>query len=191
MDFIAFSCKGFLCYALGFIEVMRQQNIGFTMIELVITLVIAAILSAIVTPSFRTMVMNNSIVAQTNSLVSAFHVARSEAAKRDVTVGVVALESSDNDNEWGKGWKIWVDTNNDGNFTAGEEVIKEFMSSDEQSRLDSTNDISVVRYSAEGFLIPMMPMVLEVCDSRVGEKGRTVTLSPSGRVKTDHALVCS
>lgn len=158
---------------------MRTQNTGFTMIELAITLAIVAILLAIITPSFQSMMMNNALIAQTNSLVSAFNVARSEAAKRDLTVKVEALDSSDSANEWGKGWNILV----------GTDVIKVFSNKDQKIQINSS--VTEVDYSAEGFLVPMARLEFEICDNRTGEKGKKVILSPSGRVKTDNTLVCS
>lgn len=158
---------------------MKKQNRGFTMIELAITLVIAAILSAIVTPSFQTMMMNNTLIAQTNSLVSAFNMARSEAAKRDLIVTIKALDSSDSANEWGQGWNILV----------GTDVIKVFVNKNEKTLINSS--VAEVKYSAEGFLVPMTRLEFEVCDDRTGEKGKKIILSPSGRVKTDNTFVCS
>ncbi len=160
------------------------------MVELAVTLVIAAILSAIVTPGFRTMIMNNTITAQTNSLVSSFNIARSEAAKRSNLVGVAALDPSNPDNEWGKGWRVWIDSNNDGIFSSGEQIIKEFPGSGEQSQLNSINNIDIVLYDPEGFLVSSTTLVFEVCDIRTQEQGRAISLLPSGRVKTDKSLVC-
>lgn len=57
---------------------------GFTLIELVITVSIAAIVLAAAIPSFREIIQNNRITAQANELVTAFNLARSEAIKRGV-----------------------------------------------------------------------------------------------------------
>lgn len=61
----------------------RRNDAGFTMVEMVVTLLVASILAAIAAPSFNRIVMNSRLAAQTNDLVSAIQFARSEAIKRN------------------------------------------------------------------------------------------------------------
>ena len=59
---------------------------GFTIIELMVTLAMAAILLAIAIPSFRETMARNRIVTQSNELVGAVNLARSEAITRNTNV---------------------------------------------------------------------------------------------------------
>ncbi|MGF6691050.1 type IV fimbrial biogenesis protein FimT [Metapseudomonas resinovorans] len=61
---------------------------GFTLIELMVVIAIVAILSSIGYPSFRELILNNRLTAQTNALLGTLQYARSEAVtqKREVTV---------------------------------------------------------------------------------------------------------
>jgi len=56
------------------------------LIELMVTLAIAAILLSLAVPSFQTMIANNRITSQLNELVTAVNYGRSEAAKSNTTV---------------------------------------------------------------------------------------------------------
>ncbi len=61
---------------------------GFTIIELMITLVVAAILLAIAIPSFTYLTVSNKLTTSANSLVSNLAIARMAAIKRNADVGV-------------------------------------------------------------------------------------------------------
>lgn len=61
---------------------------GFTLIELMVTISIAAILLAIGVPSFQAIIENNRLATQSNELITAVSLARSEAIKRGVDISI-------------------------------------------------------------------------------------------------------
>ena len=61
---------------------------GFTLIELMITLAVAAILLTVAVPSFQTLIKRNALTARTNNFIADLHFARGEAAKRGSDVSV-------------------------------------------------------------------------------------------------------
>jgi len=69
------------------------QQTGFTLLELMMTIVIAAILVSLAGPNFRTLIQNNKQVAHTNEFVTSMHQARSEAVKRGQQVRITATNS--------------------------------------------------------------------------------------------------
>lgn len=64
---------------------MNRQS-GFTLVELMVTIAIAAILLGVGVPSFRTVIENNRIAAASNDVVTGLQYARSEAIRRAVLV---------------------------------------------------------------------------------------------------------
>ncbi|MFK2876820.1 GspH/FimT family pseudopilin [Rhodanobacter hydrolyticus] len=60
-----------------------RQQCGFTIVELMITLAVAAILLAIAVPSFRNITLANRLNTAANGLVGAINAARMEAVKRN------------------------------------------------------------------------------------------------------------
>jgi type IV fimbrial biogenesis protein FimT len=67
---------------------------GFTLIELMVTLAVAAILVAMAAPSFRTLLASNRLSTQTNELVGAITFTRSEAVKRGRNVTLCRTDSA-------------------------------------------------------------------------------------------------
>ena len=69
---------------------------GFTLVELIVTLGVAAILLGVAVPSMRDLIHNNRLAAATNLFVSSLNIARSEAIKqgRNATVCVSDTQNS-------------------------------------------------------------------------------------------------
>ncbi len=65
----------------------RYKNTrGFTLPELLITLGVIAIALSTAVPGISSMIKNNALANQLNTLVTNIHYARAEAVKRDVRV---------------------------------------------------------------------------------------------------------
>ena len=91
-----------------------QPQRGFTLVELVITLLIAAILVTVGIPSYRYIIRDNRGTAIANEALTAINFARSEAIKRGISVSV---RSSTGTTDWSQGYSVFVDINGDGTFT--------------------------------------------------------------------------
>ena len=66
-----------------------RRSHGFTMIELMVTLVVLGVLVGVGIPSFNTIMVNSRTSGLANDLTSAINLARSEAVKRAEQVTVV------------------------------------------------------------------------------------------------------
>lgn len=89
---------------------------GFTLIELMITLLVAAIVLGVGIPAFTQFVATNRMAAAVNDMTTAIHLARTEAVKRRANATVCpsadwdsAAPSCDNAGGFEDGWIVFVD----------------------------------------------------------------------------------
>lgn len=161
------------------------QNRGFTLIELMVTLLVAAILFGVAVPNFSRLVESNRVTSATNELVAALNAARSEAVRRGRDVVICASDDGDNcgaANGWRDGWVMFGDTDGSGAINGDEEVLRVVGAFSDQ--LDLSGDESVIRYRSNGVLRDTTPptFTVEPTDCESGQEGRQVTVNAVGRV---------
>lgn len=89
---------------------MRLQR-GFTLIELMVTVAVAAVLLMVAVPSFNDVILNSKLTGNANTLLSSIQFARSEAIKRNTVV--LLCRSADGktcaaSGGWEQGWVVRV-----------------------------------------------------------------------------------
>ena len=85
---------------------------GFTLVELVVALAVAAVLVGLAVPSFRDLVAAQRRDAALGALAGDLRFARSEAIKRAARVGVCARAEAGATGcgtDWSRGWTVWID----------------------------------------------------------------------------------
>lgn len=68
---------------------LRARQRGVTLIELVVTLSVVAILATLAIPSFRSLILNRQISASAESILNGLQLARAEAVRRNTQVQFV------------------------------------------------------------------------------------------------------
>jgi type IV fimbrial biogenesis protein FimT len=153
---------------------------GFTLVELIITMAIAAILTTVAVPSFTETIKRNRLATKTNLLVGSLGLARSEAIKRGQRVNVCVSSNQTGctgGTNWAQGWLTWVDADNS-NTLNGETIIHTVEAL--PASITFTGSASFVGFSPQGAAI-VNNNTFTVCDDRTGETGRTITINATGR----------
>ena len=118
-----------------------RRVVGFSLIELMVTLAVAAILMAIATPSFIALINGNRLTSTANELVSSLQLARSEALRRNTQVRVCRSESGNTCAAAGQ-WSRWITL-----VVSNNEVLREVSV---KAPLEVTSDAPQITYHADG-----------------------------------------
>ena len=159
---------------------MRKRNSGFSLIELMIALVILSISFGLAVPGFKGMMARNRVATQTNELLLAINLARSEAGKMGRTVSLQATDPSDSGNEFGAGFCVVV--GNPGECKG--DIIRTFDPKIEDLRLDSVENIESLQFSPLGSLANTAGAVRNIDVCYPGSGGRRLFISLIGRAKS-------
>jgi len=130
------------------------------------------------------------MTTNTNRLVSSLQLARSEAIKRRTDVTITA-NSTTSDNEWGTGWRIYIDSNNNNSVSFGEEIIRDVQLTCGLGTTKFDGSVSTLDYEAKGYLTTAGSKTFTLCDDRTGETGRQITVNELGRPTTENKHSCS
>lgn len=99
---------------------LRGATAGFTLVELMVTLAIAAVLMMVAVPSFQSYARNAAVTRVGGNFFNATQLARANAMRmsRHTLVQVVNADLG-----WVGGWRVYADMNRDMAFTAETDVL--------------------------------------------------------------------
>jgi type IV fimbrial biogenesis protein FimT len=109
---------------------MRNQS-GFTLVELIVTLMIVALIAIIAVPGFQGITRSATVESDATDLLNWVQLARGEAVKRGATVSLSAP------NGWTQGKTIFVDDNANLVVDGGEIIV--FQTTDKLKELSVGN----------------------------------------------------
>ncbi len=155
-----------------FNNIASTHQRGFTLVELLITLTIAAILISLASPSFSSMIKNNRIASQADELILSLNYARSEAISRGESVSLNSGSVN-----WHEGWT--VDT---GDGT----TIRNYAALEGSTTL--VGSASTLEYRGNGFFAGDGAITFTLCDDRENSTGRAISVSLTGRVENNNML---
>lgn len=162
---------------------LRIRVSGFTLVELMVTIAIVAILLAVGLPSFQGAMRSNRVATSTNELMAGLALARTEAI-RSTHAGVICA-SSDGEacgEDWNDGWIVWVDANGDGARAADEPVVRYVQGGPEISLATASKD-GKVDFNPRGRADNAQVFVLKPADCPSGQElQRDLSLTSVGQV---------
>ncbi len=166
-------------------QYLNYKNSGFTLIELMITIALAAVLLSIAVPSFTDAIKRNRLTTQLNNSYIALKVARSEAVKLGSNVTVCSSTDQttcNGDVNWHNGWVILDTAGTVVRVGSALESGTTLVASAEDTSKSETGVIfrpdGLVNDPTSGG-VSRLSLVLQVAGCGVGEQ-RTITISNLG-----------
>jgi type IV fimbrial biogenesis protein FimT len=170
---------------------MNQQ--GLTLVELLVTLAIGAILLGIGVPSYGYFVNHSRMVGLTNEIVGALNLARSEAIKRGVRVSLCTttdFESADpyceSGTGWENGWIVFVDRGVVGVRDADDQILWKKQGSTPNITVKTANFTDYASYLPSGVSQGASYLATGHFYVCLPDAGRQIIINRVGRIRLEN-----
>ena len=162
---------------------------GFTLIELMITVALAAVLMTLAAPSFVQYQRNSELTSLTNSLLAAINTAKSEAMKTGKNSFVVPKGS-----DWNSGWVVFIDVNRDSAYTEGtdtmvqtEDAVKSYFNITGNNTASGTSPY--IKFDSSGYSSASAALSFQIArtdtpSANAAEESRRIVIARTGRVRS-------
>jgi len=169
-------------------------NSGFTLLELLVTVSILAIVLSLSAPGMRSLVTGQELRSKANLLTSTLAYARNEAVSRVATISVCGSNGAgacSGSTDLSNGWLVFLDENANGTLDGSEELLKQGGEEGGNITLTLASATTFVQYSDQGESSELRNIFL--CKENAGnnpKNSRTVVVSVVGSTRVVSGATC-
>ncbi len=161
---------------------------GFTLVELMVTLVVAVVLAVIAIPSYHTMTLNARRDSVVDALVASLHYARNQALNQDQNTTVCAGTPGPTcaGGSWTTGWEVVQAPPASTSVVLTSHVLQ---AASTAPALTAVQGSVGFQFSGNG-LVTFLPTLssgtelMKICDSRGAAAARAVEISRAGYIQS-------
>jgi type IV fimbrial biogenesis protein FimT len=161
---------------------------GFTLIELLVALVLFGILISIGVPGFGKMIDQQRLDSGLSAISRSLKAAREEAVRLNRPVTLAAIKG-----DWDSGWVMFLDKNNNGQFDAGEDLLRETRPT-AILRIDANKPVSkYIRFNGRGESQLLnggfQAGTFRLCPLASTDMGRRLIINQVGRWRVERGVI--
>lgn len=164
---------------------------GFTLIEMMVSLAIAAILAQLAIPGFAMTIKRYQISAIKDELEASIYLGRAEAVRRGVPVilrrTIDCGKTIAGNDDWSCGWEMFVDENLNGHWSEGEHILQAYLLPQNYSLKHpalSNQAASLVLNIWGQFAVVAHKFVISAADSPSAVTTTSLCINRGGRMRT-------
>ena len=160
-----------------------SRSQGFTLVELMVTLVVALVFLSLAIPSMGWFVNNNRVAGLANDFTKAVTVARSESLKRGVPVSICSSTDQATcagSTDWSTGWIVFTDNSGTAGTLDDTDALI-YIQDALRGSVSFSTTVNSVQYNATGSLATASNITFSLtpqnCNS---DQRRDITIRPQG-----------
>lgn len=160
------------------VQKIVQKTLGFTLVELVVTLCVFAILLVIAIPSFRTIILNNRLATSTDLLVADLNYTRGMALNNNANVRICPFSAPNSTTcgaDWTSGWIVVTQP------AVGTGILLKSQQNDNSGPTINSN-LSSITFDSRGLASGQSNF--SFCDSRGGTFAHSVEVMTTGFIQS-------
>lgn len=170
------------------LEMSPHKHNAFTLLEMMVTVSILAILISLGVPAFHGFSQQQRLNAAVNALHSDLLLARAQAIHRDMQVVAcpwITSSGCTGETDWSSGWMVFGDQNEDDNYQDGEPILRRGHET-KNVMIYSTAGRTAFRFYPNG-TSPGSNGSISLCGMGGPAKAKKLVISNLGRVRRDIA----
>lgn len=169
---------------------------GFTLIELMVTLTVLAVVAMIAAPSFQQAALSSRLTSYANAFSASLKLARSEAIKRNATVTM--CRSADGTScagtgSWEQGWIVFNDANANSTVDGAETRFAYEPAASPDYSITSAGGVYALNFKGSGMSATTETVTLCRASPTPGTQKRTIGIDATGRTsvaRVNDATAC-
>ncbi|WP_432461050.1 GspH/FimT family pseudopilin [Agarivorans sp. QJM3NY_25] len=132
-----------------------MKQLGFTLLELMVTVAIAVILLGVGVPNLSNLFQSMSADATVNRLMREVRFARAQAINLNQRVVICALQSNDSDcgGTVNNGLTIFADNNNNGKLDANEQILQAAAPYNQAGKINFYGSVNAIHFGSDGLVL--------------------------------------
>ena len=163
----------------------RPLQAGFTLLELMVTAGILAIVLVIALPSFQSVVNNARIASARDGLANAIKMTRSEAVFSKIPTTICASvdqQSCSGTGDWDNGWIIFNDADADGQIDNGDTLVDVFYGGGNVN-IGAGSGGGIITFQASGMKTNVAVDNIGFCDPDAELDGKSLSVGNTGSLR--------